>query len=177
MEPLIGVSTESPFDPSADVSRSVHADQLAMARLDLRWGLAALVGLVVLAWLWPEPVVLLNLALPGLFAVNFAVRSFIQLRRLQRTDPAISLALEHARAVQESAELAAHRTKMAAITPVVTFALAGAVVAVTLIEWWIGTARRRVVAAPVGVVSSYQFVAPDGQSGRAHPARRVCRNL
>jgi len=129
------------------VSRSVHVDQLVMARQDLRWGLVGLLGVVVVALLWPAPPVLSNVALPGLIAASLAVRSFTQLRRLHRTDPALSLASEHSRAVEQSAALAAHHAKAAAVTPVVTLALAGVIAIVTFLEWSVGTPRAIEAAA------------------------------
>jgi membrane associated rhomboid family serine protease/catechol 2,3-dioxygenase-like lactoylglutathione lyase family enzyme len=133
-------------DPSSDTSRSVHADAVAMARRDVGRGVVAIAGLIAVgSSVWLSIPLLL---IPALAASVWTIRSVVRLIALGRADPATWLAAETRVLERESAERAAHVAR-ADMWPVVTLTIAGLVIAVTVIEWWVGVMRAIEVAALV----------------------------
>lgn len=142
-EPTRGTIDSSPDE----LSRSVHADAVRMARRDVARGLTGMAAIAAAGWLTP-PFVWIVLVPAAFMAVIWTVRSAVQLAVVWRADPASWLATEQREAERERAEIAAFQERSAEL-PVATFTIAGIVVALTLIEWWIGIPRAIVVAALV----------------------------
>ncbi|HEX5070552.1 MAG TPA: rhomboid family intramembrane serine protease [Vicinamibacterales bacterium] len=86
--------------------------------------------------------------MPALVAATWTIASASRLAAVRRVTPEVWLAAEERSAARERAEAAEVRA-VSATWPVVTLTLVGLIVAVTLIEWWIGTPRAIQVAALV----------------------------
>jgi len=136
------------LDASSEVSRSVHADAVSMARRDLGRGLGAMAACLLVGWLAPPAVSLTLLPLPALAALAWTIQSVARLSSLRRADSATWFGVEQRDAVRERTEIAAYQARGRAL-PVATLALAAVVIAVTVIEWSVGTRRAIDVAALV----------------------------
>jgi len=144
-------SITDPGDPSPegadlsvsdDVSRQVYRDTLNLKYGELRQAIALIVLGVAVSGMMAAgglanrtPGFVYFAALAG---VIWAARTIGAIVQLARTNPDRMLTNERVDAAQWSRDLAVHRQRVATVTPVLTYGLAGALTVITLLQMYAG---------------------------------------